>query len=143
MTHANDLQREALIDRYGLKLVAHLDDQPLSTDIAERLRFAREQALVQHQRSLAAQTPRSSGILSAGSSAVWGGFGWFGRIASALPLVALAIGLVAANVMVDEERASELAEVDLKLLTDDLPPAAYTDPGFAQFLKFGSPDTQP
>ena len=27
------------------------------------------------------------------------------------------------------------AEVDAALLTDDLPPAAYADPGFAQYLK--------
>jgi hypothetical protein len=27
--------------------------------------------------------------------------------------------------------------VDAALLTDDLPPSAYADPGFAQFLKSG------
>ena len=31
----------------------------------------------------------------------------------------------------------EVAEVDAAILTDDLPPSAYTDPGFAQFLKSG------
>jgi hypothetical protein len=29
----------------------------------------------------------------------------------------------------------EVAEVDAALLADDLPPAAYSDPGFVQFLK--------
>ena len=29
----------------------------------------------------------------------------------------------------------ELEDEDAALLTDELPPAAYTDPGFAQFLK--------
>ena len=29
----------------------------------------------------------------------------------------------------------EVAEVDAALLTDDLPPAAFSDPGFVQFLK--------
>jgi hypothetical protein len=28
-----------------------------------------------------------------------------------------------------------VAEFDQALLTDDLPPAAYADPGFVQFLK--------
>jgi hypothetical protein len=28
-----------------------------------------------------------------------------------------------------------LAEVDVALLTDELPPAAFADPGFLQFLK--------
>jgi hypothetical protein len=34
-----------------------------------------------------------------------------------------------------DNRANELAEVDSALLIDDLPPAAYADPGFLQFLK--------
>jgi hypothetical protein len=37
--------------------------------------------------------------------------------------------------MQNEDRARELAEVDVALLTDDLPPAAFSDPGFLQFLK--------
>ena len=49
--------------------------------------------------------------------------------------MALAAGLVAINVVQNEYRAQEVAEVDAALLTDDLPPAAYSDPGFVQFLK--------
>ncbi len=30
---------------------------------------------------------------------------------------------------------NEVAEVDAALLTDDLPPSAYADPGFLQYLK--------
>ena len=53
----------------------------------------------------------------------------------ALPLIALVVGLVAINIIQDDDRTSELAEVDAALLTDDLPPDAYADPGFVQFLK--------
>jgi hypothetical protein len=35
----------------------------------------------------------------------------------------------------NEYRANEIAQVDAELLIDDLPPAAYTDPGFLVFLK--------
>jgi hypothetical protein len=35
----------------------------------------------------------------------------------------------------DDFLAQDLAEIDSAILADDLPPAAYTDPGFAQFLK--------
>lgn len=52
-----------------------------------------------------------------------------------MPLVALVVGLITISVLQDENRANDLAEVDAALLTDDLPPAAFTDPGFAQFLK--------
>ena len=71
------------------------------------------------------------------------GFGersWFNRVASVLPLLVLAAGLVLIHGLMTERRASELAEVDAALLTDDLPPAAYADPGFVQFLKSGGGD---
>jgi hypothetical protein len=47
----------------------------------------------------------------------------------------LLAGLVTIHVVQNEYRARELAEIDAALLTDDLPPAAYADPGFVQFLK--------
>jgi hypothetical protein len=67
----------------------------------------------------------------------FGDEGWnlWSRLASALPLVTLVVGLVAINVIQNDDRANEVAEVDAALLTDDLPPAAYTDSGFIQFLK--------
>ena len=49
--------------------------------------------------------------------------------------MALVVGLVVINTAQDESSANDLAEVDAALLTDDLPPAAYADPGFVQFLK--------
>jgi hypothetical protein len=52
--------------------------------------------------------------------------------------VALVAGLLVISVVQDDDRASELADVDSALLADDLPPAAYADPGFAQFLKSDS-----
>jgi hypothetical protein len=73
-----------------------------------------------------------------GNALTWGGddgLGWLGRIGSVLPLVALVAGLLFINSMQNEDRARELAEVDVALLTDDLPPAAFADPGFLQFLK--------
>jgi hypothetical protein len=37
--------------------------------------------------------------------------------------------------LAEEKRSNELAEIDVEILTGELPPAAYTDPGFAQFLR--------
>jgi Protein of unknown function (DUF3619) len=145
MTNATYLQREAQMDRFGLKVAAFLDDQPLAHDISERLRVARQQALAQRKTASVLQTQAASGVFASGSAAVLGGgsggegFNWFNRMLGALPLIALAVGLVAININVSDERANELAEVDTMLLTDDLPPSAHTDPGFAQYLKFGPP----
>jgi Protein of unknown function (DUF3619) len=144
MTNATLLQREAQMDRFGLKVAAILDDQPLPHDISERLRVARQTALAQRKLATAAQTQAAPSIFASGSAAVLGGgegFNWFSRFAGALPLLALVVGLVAINVYSNNDRANELAEVDTLLLTDDLPPAAHTDPGFAQYLKFGPPSS--
>jgi hypothetical protein len=52
-----------------------------------------------------------------------------------MPLIALVVGLLTINSVQNDNRAQEVAEVDAALLTDDLPPAAFSDPGFVQFLK--------
>jgi hypothetical protein len=78
-------------------------------------------------------------VLTGGGTAALGfddeGLSLWSRVASAIPLIVLAAGLVFIHVVQQDRRASELAEVDTALLTDDLPPAAYADPGFVQFLK--------
>jgi hypothetical protein len=61
--------------------------------------------------------------------------GWWGRLASALPLVLLVVGLVTIHTLRNEQFAGELAAVDAALLADDLPPSAYADPGFARFVE--------
>ena len=45
------------------------------------------------------------------------------------------VGLVSISQWQADERADAIAEVDAALLTDELPTAAYTDPGFRQFLQ--------
>jgi hypothetical protein len=58
-----------------------------------------------------------------------------GRLAATLPLLALLMGLIMIDAIQGDERAKDLAEIDAAILTDDLPPTAYADPGFAHFLK--------
>lgn len=125
-------------DEFGQRVAARLSagNQALPHDIGERLRVARAQAVA--QRKQAPQLRAAPAVVQAGNTAALGGgggWGWWTRIGTVVPLVALVAGLITISVMQDEDRASELAEVDSALLTGDLPPAAYTDPGFAQFLK--------
>ena len=63
-------------------------------------------------------------------------------LGSALPLVALVVGLVTVSWINRDNTVAELAAIDSALLVDELPPAAYTDPGFAQFLKQGLGEVQ-
>ena len=119
--------------RFGARVAERLaaGSQDLPHDIAERLRAGRVQALA--RRKLVQARTETAAVGRDGTMVLGGG--WWSRIASALPLIVLAAGLIAISALLDDNRASEVAEVDAALLTGDLPPAAYTDPGFAQFLK--------
>lgn len=138
-THQQDAFRSH--DRFGRQVAARLTlgTAELPYEIIERLRAARAQAMVRRKLMTAQSAP--SVVSTSGGTATLGyqdeGVSWWNRIASALPLVVLAAGLVAIHVVQNDRRASEVAEVDAALLTDDLPPAAYADPGFTQFLKSG------
>lgn len=139
MMNSPQKRADILQDRFGLKAVSYLSagTADLPYDISERLRAARAQA-VSKRKIVKTQTAGS--VVNAGGSAAltWGseeGLSWWGRIGSVLPLVALVIGLLAISSIQDDNRTQELAEVDSALLTDVLPPAAFADPGFVQFLK--------
>jgi hypothetical protein len=125
----------ALEEQFGRRVASRLTagNLELSHEVGERLRAARVQAVA--RRKLVPQLRTAPAVVSNGSTAVLGAGWWWTRIGSVIPLVALVAGLMAISVMQEDNRANELAEVDSALLTDDLPPAAYTDPGFAQFLK--------
>jgi hypothetical protein len=127
-------------DQFGLRIAAQLNSAALDLphDISERLRAARTRAVAARlqpqtrlQTSASLINQNGVGLLSFGQ----GGLNIWGRLASFLPLVALVAGLALFQNIMDDNRANELAEVDSALLIDDLPPAAYADPGFLQFLK--------
>lgn len=128
-------------DGFGRRVAARLTlgAAELPYEITERLRAARAQAMA--RRKLVSAQAAPAVIASGGDTATLAfgdeGVSWWNRIASALPILVLAAGLVAIHVVQNERRASEVAEVDAAILTDDLPPAAYADPGFTQFLRSG------
>ncbi len=144
MTISYQYQQQVAQDRFALRLAARLSEaaDELPYDVSERLRAARERAL--GQRRMAPERVRTRLALSSGGELALGsGYGsWWDRLASVVPLLALVVGLVSINIIQNDNRASELAEIDAALLTDDLPPAAYADPGFAQFLKTSSIQVQ-
>lgn len=139
---------EARRDAIGFALAARLAEasQELPHDISERLRVARQQALARRKQPLpvrqvatAASRFGSEAALAAGDEE---GKGFWPRLIVALPIFALVAGLFAINFVQTDHRAHELAEIDAALLTDDLPPAAYADPGFGQFLKWSRDQAQ-
>lgn len=64
--------------------------------------------------------------------------GWGWRLALLLPVVTLVAGLWGIQRYQQLERVEAATTVDLQLLTDELPPDAYADPGFEAYLNQGA-----
>lgn len=138
-----DQETEARIARFGLRVGARLSEQSeqLPADISERLRFAREQAM-QKARAARARAPEAATevTLNGGTTmALRGGPAgnssprWL-KLASLTPLLLLLAGLLLIQHSQWYQQIQAAAEVDTALLSKPLPPAAYNDPGFREYL---------
>ncbi len=135
---------EALQARFALRLAASLTEQSeqCAPDISERLRHARERALLR-ARETRATAPRTAQAingtggftLSLQGSGDGDGSPWWNKLAALLPLLALVGGLMLIQHWHSQNQINAAADIDLSLLADDLPPDAYSDPGFLEFLQ--------
>lgn len=128
--------------RLAFRLTAALTERAadLPADVNERLRFAREQALSRGRaaRTVSADSPVAAVAMGATLSLGQGPAsrsGWWLQLAALIPLAALVGGLVLIQNLHDRNQIAAAAEIDASLLADDLPPEAYSDPGFVEFLK--------
>lgn len=129
---------DALQSRFALRVTSRLTERAaeLGPDLTERLRFAREQALERARAARSAEATPTVGV-GRGGAAILGlaGSSWWLKLASVLPVFALAAGLFLIQRLQENAQISTAAEVDAALLADDLPPRAYSDAGFVEFLK--------
>lgn len=147
---------DALEARFALRLTARLEAgaQILPHDIGERLRVARQQALAQaRHQAITARRPEAAsatgisivGIDTRSGAATLGRLGgsghggeesvWWGRLGWLVPTLVLAVGLTGLGEWQSREQIAQAAAIDTELLGDDLPPAAYLDAGFGEFLR--------
>jgi hypothetical protein len=146
---APSAELDARVTRFGLRVAAGLTERSnaLPHDVSERLRFAREQALARAAQARAASaaavatTPATvqmgSTLALNGGPRGAGGNGLWAKLGSALPLILLLAGLLLMQQGQVNEQIAAAAEVDTALLSDSLPPAAFSDPGFAEFIRDG------
>jgi hypothetical protein len=139
------ISKMSRVDQVGQAIARQLNDHALDLphDISERLRVARTQALSQRKlEPVRVLAPQLVTAIGSSMGKLDEGLNLWSRLASALPLIALIFGLATIHVLQNEFRANEIAQIDAELLTDDLPPAAYTDPGFLIFLKSNPVETK-
>ena len=147
---ATAAELDARVTRFGLRVAASLTERnaDLPADVSERLRFAREQAVARAAQARAARlatSPARPSVVQMGATLALSGGpqpagnegGLWAKLVSALPLLALLAGLLLMHQSQLHQQIVAAAEVDTALLSDQLPPAAYQDPGFAEFLRDG------
>jgi len=132
--------RPAVEARLALRLAGSLNvtTGSLPPEVNERLRFAREQALARARdaRRVAAAGAHSTVGMSASGALLLGSYRpWLQRAAAFLPLLLLLAGLMLIQQWQLREQVLAAADLDSLLLADALPPTAYSDPGFAEFLR--------
>jgi hypothetical protein len=103
----------------------------ISAERLEQLRAGREQALTKQKK---ASSPLA---LAGGGSMSYFGFN-LGWMAQAIPLLVLLAGLMGISYWHQNRHAEELADIDVQMLADELPPTAYLDRGFDTWLKRGN-----
>jgi hypothetical protein len=130
----------------GFARALSLGSQQLPADVSERLRFAREKALDAARGVRAAKPALAAagagaivGVTARGAALMGSPVPLWQRAMSLLPLLLLLAGLVGIDRWSVAEQVQSAADIDAQLLADDLPPAAYSDPGFAEYLR-SAPD---
>ncbi|MEP6719988.1 MAG: DUF3619 family protein [Variovorax sp.] len=120
-------------DQFGGAIAAYLSAavDALPEEHLARLESARHSALVRRKNSLAlparCSDRRIPSWLTLSPRSM--------KVASVAPALALAAGLWLIDAVTREKSVNEIAEVELRLLVSKLPLAAYTDPGFAEFVR--------
>lgn len=130
---------ETLQARFALRVTARLNDasRELPNDITERLKAARELALTRAREARRLETAGAAHPVGGGTLALGRGMraGWWLKLATVAPIVALVAGFVLIDHLHTSSQIKAAAEIDSALLADDIPPSAYGDPGFVEYLK--------
>ena len=128
---------DALEARAARRLTSALsrraDDLP--HEVTERLRVARLRAVERAREFRKLSTASAHQAQGGGTLAMSGPPSWWLRLASVMPLALLLVGLLFIQRSYVDQQVRAAAEIDAAILTDDLPPQAYSDPGFAEFLR--------
>ncbi|PHV06791.1 hypothetical protein CSQ96_12415 [Janthinobacterium sp. BJB412] len=109
-----------------------LDELPAST--TDRLAAARQAAMARKKADAPVRV--SERALATGGAAGFFAqpFSWLGRVGVAVPMLVLVAGMIGIYQYEEQERVTELAEVDAAVLSDELPLSAYMDHGFNAYL---------
>lgn len=124
---------EPTLDRFGRAVAHHLSagTDALGKEQERRLENARCLALARRKPTLESTAPSPTWRLPWVSDLSPRNY----TLASIALAVTLAVSIWVADMFAGERWASDAADVEIRLLTSKLPVAAFTDPGFAEFVR--------
>ena len=135
MMNTNQQNLDPVEQEFGKRVTRLLNAQSenLSSDIQSRLRDARATALSRAKAEpvfvAQLQTTHRGFRNSSWNKPIWSFTGWL------VPVTVVVLGLIAITEWQEDLRINDIANVDIALLTDDVPPDAFVDNGFMAFLK--------
>ena len=133
--NTNQQNLDPVEQEFGKRVTRLLNAQSenLSSDIQSRLRDARATALSRAKAEpvfvAQLQTTHRGFRNSSWNKPIWSFTGWL------VPVAVVVLGLIAITEWQEDLRINDIANVDIALLTDDVPPDAFVDNGFMAFLK--------
>ena len=111
----------------------HADNLPSST--VDRLAFARKIALLHKKKDEPSRVLVRGQALAGNAGAFFEEpLSWLGRLGVVAPLLFGAVLVVGMYQSAEQQRISDLADIDAAVLADELPLSAYVDHGFSAYL---------
>ena len=109
-----------------------LEEMPES--ITQRLEQARRLAVSRKKKSAPVYISVFQQVFAGTGSYLSGSMSWMGKLGMTLPVLALAIGMAGIFHHGQQRQIREIADIDIAVLSDELPPSAYADSGFRAFV---------
>jgi len=107
----------------------------LPPSAADRLAFARKLALSRKKRENPLTLAVTQHALAGGMGSLFGDrLSWLVRMGMAMPVLVAAFGVVGIYQVEEARRIKETADIDVAVLSDELPLTAYADHGFNAYL---------
>ena len=107
----------------------------LPENIAERLVQARQVAVSRKKQTSPIYIRVFKEAFVGVSGQISSPFSWVAQLRLGLPALLLVIGLCGIIHYEEQRHINETAAIDIAVLSDELPPAAYTDIGFSAYLE--------
>lgn len=109
-----------------------LEDLP--ENISAQLANARAKAIKRKKKSKPLFVSIFQQMFAGTSSGTSGHVSWASRFGLSLPILVLVVGMAGIFHHEQQRQIREIADIDVAVLSDELPPSAYADNGFRAYM---------